>query len=255
MREVDLSNIIWNNLSTTSFGILPKCIDKSTFIKLSVYNENVGFYGDEPVYEYLASMLGEIIGINIMRTELVLAKVLYKGKYYKTLASIHNNFKDQCENFISMEKYNIKAKNSNILETLLKDDKYKSSLEDMIVFDFLINNIDRHGRNVEINSTSLAPLFDNSMSFFSKIEDNLLNTKFIQESFRCNNYLGYPDLKDNLDYVKEYKIGSSLDNLLEVVDTWGKETKRTKIRVDFIKNLLTWRYNYIENKYSNRIKW
>ena len=255
MKVLDLKEIKWNNLSTTSFGILPKCISEHHFIKLSVFNDNVGFYGEEPIYEYLASKLGKAMNFNVMDTELVMADIIYNNTEYRTLASIHTNFKNKNRNFMSIEKYSSIFKERNILEFLLEKENYSQDIKNILIFDFLVNNIDRHGRNVEIDSMSLAPIFDNSMSFFSKIEDEFLNEKLIEKSFKANNFLGFPDLKENLNYIRDYRIEFNLKELLKEVDNWGSETGRSCRRINFIKNLLVFRYDYIKEKYSKKFTW
>ena len=63
MKILDLRDINWNNLIYTSPGMVPKYIDSNKFYKLSSYNELVGFYGTEPIYEELAYHIGKSLGV------------------------------------------------------------------------------------------------------------------------------------------------------------------------------------------------
>ena len=104
MEVLDLRNINWNNLTSTFPGMVPKYIDSNKFYKLSSYNELVGFYGTEPIYEELAFYIGKSLGINVVKTDTFRAKIVYNGKYYETLVSISPNF-SQNKQYFPIEKY------------------------------------------------------------------------------------------------------------------------------------------------------
>jgi hypothetical protein len=71
------------------------------------------------------------------------------------------------------------------------------------VFDYIICNLDRHGKNIELflDTLEMIPLFDNGLSLLSKIpEENIKGAKF-NDNISVNNFIGSRKLLDNLKYV------------------------------------------------------
>lgn len=76
----------------------------------------------------------------------------------------------------------------------------------MFVLDYLINNIDRHGRNVEIlvderGNMRLAPLFDFGLSLFSSKRDEDLVDLLDSDHTLSNSFVGGSNLKGNLSLI------------------------------------------------------
>lgn len=225
MEILDLRNINWNNLNFTSPGMVPKYIDSNRFYKLSLYNELVGFYGNEPIYEELAFYVGKSLGISVVETNTLMAKIRYNGIEYKTLVSISPNFSKD-KQYFPVEKYCL-LHNINSLD-LLKG-VHSIDLSSILIFDFIINNKDRHGRNIELNEYEIAPCFDNSFSFCSKIEDNQLNSKLYQD-YMANNYMGYPNLYQNLDVISKIpKLNLNISEIFNIIDIWSKKYNISEI--------------------------
>ena len=86
---------------------------------------------------------------------------------------------------------------------------WKKAIEEMMAFDYLIINRDRHGANVEVilrdGTIELAPLFDHGVSLaYSCYTDEDRITSF--DPFyngRVNNYLGSRSLENNLSLVSK----------------------------------------------------
>lgn len=250
---VDLRNVEWNLVSKTSGGMLPKSLYKDKFYKLSNYNQVDGFYTNEPIYEELAYKIGELYELNVVKTNTELAKVMYNNKEYEAYVAISDRY-DTKNQYLPIEKYCIINKIKPL--ELLKNDKYKEDLMKIIQFDFLINNIDRHGRNIEINDSEIAPIFDNSLSFFSKVGDNILVDKLIFEVFNSNNYIGSSNLKNNLDFTDKIYISKIDDKILDkVIENWLNKFNINKTRENFIKKLLKERYKMLENKFRGGLSW
>lgn len=253
MTIKDLRNINWNNLNSTSAGMIPKYLNDKVFLKLSTYNETAGFYGEEPEYEELAYKIGEILGLNIVEVGVEEALIKYNNKEYKTLVAISPNFNRNgnsipIENFCEINEINSKD--------LLLDDRFREDLSKIIEYDFIINNIDRHGRNIEVMNNRIATIFDNSLSMFSKIPDNALN-KALFEVYTANNFIGYPNLLDNLKLItNEINLNIDPSKFYRIIDLWGLKYNKSDKRVRFIKNLIKFRYNKLKSIFKeNKLEW
>lgn len=222
-------------------------------MKLSTYNETAGFYGEEPEYEELAYKIGEILGLSIVEVEVEEALVRYNNKEYKTLVSISPNF-NRNGNSIPIENFcEINGINS---KDLLFDDKFRADLSKIMLYDFLINNIDRHGRNIEVMNNKIAPIFDNSLSMFSKMPDNALNQSLF-EVYTANNFIGYPNLLDNLKLINnEIDLNINIDKFYRIIDLWGLKHNKSDKRIRFIKDLIKFRYNELKSIFNeNKLEW
>lgn len=253
MRIKDLRNINWNNLNSTSTGMIPKYLNDKIFLKLSTYNETAGFYGEEPEYEELAYKIGKILRLNIVEVEVEEALIQYNNKEYKTLVAIFPNF-NRNGNSIPIENFcEINGVNS---KDLLFDDKFRADLSKIMEYDFLINNIDRHGRNIEVMNNKIAPIFDNSLSMFSKMPDNALNESLF-EVYSANNFIGYPNLLDNLKLINnEIDLSIDINKFYRIIDSWGLKYNKSEKRIIFIKNLIEFRYSKLKSMFKeNKLKW
>lgn len=249
----DLRNINWNNLNSTSTGMIPKYLNDKVFMKLSTYNETAGFYGEEPEYEELAYKIGEILELNVVKVEVEEALIRYNNKEYKTLVAISHNFNRSgnsipIENFCEINRINSKD--------LLFDDRFREDLSKIIEYDFIINNIDRHGRNIEVMNNKIAPIFDNSLSMFSKMPDNALNESLF-EVYSANNFIGYPNLLDNLKSINnEIDLSIDINKFYRIIDSWGLKYNKSEKRIIFIKNLIEFRYSKLKSIFKeNKLKW
>lgn len=122
--------------------------------------------GLEPYSEYYAAGILRRMGIE--HVDYDLAK--WKGR----LCSTCKLFTSPAKSFITFDIY-LKSKNKNTLELLASEDnRMTESIRDMIVFDALVNNTDRHLHNFGVlqDNTSMelseviAPIFDNGYSLF-----------------------------------------------------------------------------------------
>lgn len=249
----DLRNINWNNLNSTSTGMIPKYLNDKVFMKLSTYNETAGFYGEEPEYEELACKIGEILRLNVVKVEVEEALIQYNKKEYKTLVAISPNF-NRNGNSIPIENFcEINGINS---KDLFLDDRFREDLSKIIEYDFIINNIDRHGRNIEVMDNKIAPIFDNSLSMFSKMPDNALNQSLF-EVYTANNFVGYPNLLDNLKLINnEIDLNINIDKFYWIIDLWGLKYNKSEKRISFIKSLIEFRYGKLKSIFNdNLLEW
>lgn len=130
--------------------------------------------GKEPYSEFYAAQIAERMGLNHISYGL--------AKWKDTLCSTCELFTNIDTSYVPIYKFVEKATVTEIA-SFLKDlgDKYYDEFVDMLIFDALIFNTDRHGGNFGLlvdNKTNqpiaLAPIFDNGLSLFNYAMDDEL---------------------------------------------------------------------------------
>ncbi|MCK2000472.1 hypothetical protein MZM54_03575 [[Brevibacterium] frigoritolerans] len=164
----------------TSTGVVKKWYDDKNhlYIKASSYNRENNSYHNETLMEKIASEIGSLLGINVVDYWLDDLTDL-KNKVIKVCVSKDYKVELKVDNFISVKRFllpmekEIKTRQDNyhiIVETY---PHLKPELDKMIIFDYLIDNEDRHHQNFELYTTNkqevfLSPLYDNGCSLLSQ---------------------------------------------------------------------------------------
>lgn len=123
----------------------------------------------ESVSEYLAMILGDLIGVPVVQIVL--------GNHY-ILSKVMRN--EEVHSFIEYsEEFSHSFHMSNLktytLGTLLSDkNKYKRNVIEMLLFDILIGNSDRHPGNFGYTSRGFYPLFDNGSSLCAYVKESTI---------------------------------------------------------------------------------
>lgn len=209
-RMLDFRDIKWGDWrhGATS-GVFPKEKIGGKYYKLSAYSPDVGIYGIQSVSEVIASRVGKIIGIDCVEYRLVPAMVRLNNREFETLLCESDDYNSKDEGVLVFEDlYMSRIRTKGNISPLdfcreigIEEDVYK-----MFVMDYLINNIDRHGRNVEIlvderGVMRLAPLFDHGLSLFSsKLAADLVDS-LDSDQMAVNSFVGSPNLRDNLGLI------------------------------------------------------
>lgn len=130
--------------------------------------------GNEPYSEFYASQIAEIMGISHVPYTL--------SKWKKSLCSVCELFTDKDHSYVPMGYF---GNFRNILELseYLKNlgEQYHNAFADMMIFDAVIYNTDRHYGNFGLlvdsksnHPIAMAPVFDNGLSLFPyAIKDDL----------------------------------------------------------------------------------
>lgn len=202
MVELDLTDAMWRLENTSTAGIQPKAIIDGEYYKLNTWNLAHGFYGREVLAESIASELAKSMGINAVSYKIKKVKVKIDGRSYNTVASVSKDFKSEGSKYISFRrllKQNMEKSPIEIARMYpMIDDIYK-----MIIFDFIIYNLDRHENNIEINTSTmrLAPLFDHGLSFgINSGRKDYAEYTWDMEAV-ANNAIGSRNLKKNLELI------------------------------------------------------
>ena len=223
--------------------------------RIKLYKSGTSGYanaGLEPYMEVIASNVADIIN---------LTHILYKLDYWKVkVCCVCDLFTDEDIGYLSMAEYlkseigeTTKWTYNTLTKYLSKDSMDK--INDMIVFDYIIENTDRHFNNFgfTINNNSreiidIAPLFDHGMSLhWNKIPsiddyDKHLTNK---GTFDVNNSSIAKEIiklnpKKYKSWVKELRL--NIDKLDEVINELPDVNRRK-----WVKNLLIDRCEIISN--------
>jgi hypothetical protein len=244
MKEgiLDLRNNVWTTtVGTSTGGMLPKTVTGNMYIKMSAYNQAHGVYGNEALFEVLASKIAENSGVDCVKYDLADALVCRDGKEFVTKVCVSEDFRKGRETIPFEKFYSLNKLCDETTVELINRFGFTTEIHKMMVFDFIICNLDRHGKNVELftEPVEVAPLFDNSFSLLSKIPESGIGTAKFDDDISVNNFIGERNLLANLKYVAATEpvrlnnpVSGSLPELL------------SKERMDTIRRTVEERYCY-----------
>jgi hypothetical protein len=122
----------------------------------------------------------------------------------------------------------------------------------MILFDYIINNSDRHRKNFGFLKSEkefkMAPLFDHGLSLFSNFDENEIE----EHGLGLLDYSEGKPFGDLGSSLRKYVSKDSLDNirfdiesteLLKIIDFYAPILGA--IRTNAMKNLVELRWNYV----------
>lgn len=260
--ELSMDSISAISLSHTSRGALCKwtaLIDgELCYIKTGKLSYGK-FSSLEPISEYIAYRIGELLDIDVIETMYcdVSLKDTSNFKSQDIIISYTKNFLEHDEVFYSI--YKLEGDNVTYNDLVYKYSEFTEDLNKMIVFDFIINNTDRHLNNfgfiMDSNTMDIkrfCTIFDNGSSLLSDLDDNQLielDFKDIDDYSSCkpfsrNHY-------SQLSLVKSLpKINLDFDR--EDVESIVREFSfdLSKSRITKIENLICRRLNYVRSLYS-----
>ena len=186
----------------TTNGMLPKCWRR---INGKIYLYKGGTQGalntgNEPYSEYYAYQIGKILGINVVPYSV--------SKWKNILCSTCELFTSKDVSFVPVGRI-VRSGGMNAVREYYKSlgAEFEKALNDMIIFDALIFNTDRHYGNfgflVDSHTNKIiapAPLFDHGNSLFNFAGSDALKDK---ESILKYSNAQMPCVYD--DYVEEAK--------------------------------------------------
>ncbi len=179
MGVVDLTSLDFSltDRGSGSAGSFYKAVDSyGNYYKASYMLKDE--FGFESINEVLASRLASLLGYKNVGYNLVLAKFNIAEQEYVSYLCTSSNFKQINEARVTLETF-------STLHDLKKGvlDSYKScifynDLLNMLFFDYLIDNRDRHGSNIELlyrvgtGCMRLAPIYDCGSSLLAPMQYN-----------------------------------------------------------------------------------
>lgn len=262
-KEADLAE---NRYSASSGGVLEKWYDTSSnsFIKASSWLRESKRYHIESVMECIASRIGNLLGVNVVDYHLdtlekvdksvitvCVSKNYRVGLGYPDVVPATLVLVDADDNVLPMR--------SRYDELVKNFPHVRRDIDKMIVFDYLIDNQDRHLKNFEFYTDSndevrLAPIYDNGVSLlanafsdeeleFIKDEEDVYDehirfAQTLSKAFRLQHNLELSLVDKSV--FNHINMGLSDDAFHKIVSDY--EGYLSPLRVEMIVTLLRTRY-------------
>ena len=211
-----------------------------------------------PEVEYLCNQIGKLLGVFVAEFYFIdfngdrtfVTKNFIKPGAPTDLQHIHHfrsDDKHSCEGIISV-----------IAEKTQRPHDVKMFIK-TILFDVLIGNHDRHGRNlafiITAKNISLSPIYDN-VSYLSLESGNMLKADFNPTGKISTSETFEPSLRDYvrelkklgyIDDIQEFYKSIKLPQLYQLID----ESFCSTLMKEAIKALIKKRFGELENELSN----
>lgn len=180
----DLSYLSWSKVRNSSgtAGSFLKAQEETSagrvYYKLSDYDPLQGVIGHESVNEIIADRLLNLLGIPHLPYRLIHAKIMVDERLFVTWLCASSDFRQRGEKKIALDEYYSinRLAGESALDFCVRNG-WSEYIYQMLIFDYLILNRDRHGANIEVlinpyqHSVRLAPLFDHGVSLFCRCHD------------------------------------------------------------------------------------
>lgn len=243
-EAVDLRHLAWNfKTEHSTAGAAPKAKYGNFYYKLSSYNRDAGFYGDEAITECVVSDVLDTMNVSHVSYSLVMGDVLYRGVEYRTPVCISESFNPWDVPTVSIERYlESHCLDMKPLEACIRLG-WARYVHTMFLVDFLIINRDRHGANIEVLGGNPVPLFDHGAAL-TALQDHRVWNHWSGD--RVNNYVGSYSLKENLHRIPQGEWPEVGAPDLRVVERFSNFWPEDKIT--FVKQMLSERWEYIEQR-------
>lgn len=260
------------NSSISDEGVVEKWYDEKNklYIKTSRYLKGSRVYGTEAVMECVAYEIGKLLNVNVVPYRL---DSITKKNNKNVLVCVSQDYRSlvgatarvSARKFLSkLGKLSLNSRSDRYYSLINKYPHLRLELDKMIVFDYLIDNTDRHLNNFEFytrgNDVYLSPLFDNGSSLLSDWyrEDDLADLKSSKELF--DDHIRYAETQSKcfahqhsseLSLV-DRSVFSHINMLIEVKEFDSILSKYSNylspLRVELISMLLKTRYNNIVSR-------
>lgn len=260
MQLYDMRDATWRSSFNGTGGCFLKCVQQegnnTVYYKLSDFLQGYGFVGHESILEVIAYRVGNFLGFNVQPCTLRRVLVSVRGKAYQTYAMRSLSYCKKTETAMSyMSYYYTNRVGEQGITEFSKAQTWWSELEEMILFDFLINNVDRHGKNMEIitnqvtGKARLSPMYDNGCCLTFSCKNSLERVR----AFDCttdilaNNFLGGISLYRNLALVtKPHYVNALTEESFKALYK-GISSLIPQEYYSKITEMIMWRYKYLVN--------
>lgn len=229
-----------NSPDLTTLGNLPKAW-RYEGGKHYLYKQGTPQYYQEVLNEYLATQI---------------AKEICKCDFVEyDICNINGIISSKCESFLTEDTMLVtayelmsclpRAQEDSVYKHLTKCCKhfciqnYKNDLNAMTVFDYIINNEDRHLNNfgfiynVETQCfEKMAPLFDNGDSLWYKIKTSELLEKQVDIS-KCFELTNLAQI-EQMHHIKEYYSQEGIDKIKDIISKTNEKLGYHQHRIDVL---------------------
>lgn len=233
----------------TTNGALPKAWrrikDKVYLYKGSTERWKYSNTGYEPYSEYYASQLADMMGINAVKYDL--------DKWKGMLASVCKLFTSKEYSYVPIWQAAKTDKIEDIYKWCCKNG-FKEKFADMIVFDSVILNNDRHLGNFGVMKDNItgeyidfAPIFDNGEGLLSKGDINSFDNQKIFNDYISSNSVNTSSYgADYKELVKAFCDKSQVAKLKKILTFSFKKHSKYNLpdnRLQLLENMIKRRAN------------
>ncbi len=187
---------------------------KKRYYKLSDYDKVSGIVGHECVNEIIAQRLMEHIGIEHLTYTLCHADITIDNRDLETWLCVSDDFKQPRESKMSIEDYyQLEGREGESPLEMMSRLGWEEEAFQTLYIDYLTDNRDRHGANIEIlrspdkRSYRMAPLFDQGLSLVCRCHSvDELDGFDVMADRRVQSFFGSGSTKDNLMLIKKQSL-------------------------------------------------
>ena len=218
-EKQDLTYLRWSHMRNSSgtVGTFLKAESslsgEKIYYKLSNFDPVRGVVGHECINEIIVNRLLTILGVEHLSYDLIHADIRVDGKTYETYLCASADFKERGESKWALDDYyRLNALPGESRYDFCVRNGWKDYVDTMIAVDYIIQNRDRHGANIEVlrnmraHTTRIAPLFDHGLSLLYSCATDEEAKKFdVMADRKCQNFIGSFSCKDNLKLLRGRK--------------------------------------------------
>lgn len=225
MRKLqDMTHLAWDErtVATGTGGTFLKSRARNSrgdiYYKLSCYDRYRGIYGHESANELVASRLLDFLHLDHVPYRLLHARIIVDDVPHETWMSESRDYRPAGQRRLALNTfYELNARPGLSPLDFCVEQGWSDIIFQMMAFDFLIANRDRHGANIEVSFDTdgrpgLSPLFDHGVSFvYSCYEDeSRVNAFDPLHDVQANNYIGTRSLEQNLNFLPRHVLTGNL---------------------------------------------
>ena len=172
----------------------------------------------------------------------------------KEILSISKWFYDETkETFYSANRLMkiLKIKRENLYSYIVKNmPQCKIDINNMIIFDYVLNNTDRHMKNFGFlmmdEKIKMAPLYDNGLCLGSDIDDDIIESEDMEDLLMDCDYSKCFESSNQKQLILVDEFTANLDIDFEPVILKYREYLKPK-RIEFILKLIKKRIEEVKN--------
>ena len=254
----DYRHLVWSFSSNSSGGQYLKSEavinGKKYYYKLSDFRYGT-FFSHESVLEVITSRLGILLGLPVLKYTGDFAKILIDGKEYQTFVTKSLNYCRATQTAIPLvTDYKVNRLPNELPLDYCRRIGLTEFIDYLFIFDYLIVNVDRHGRNIELlyngSQAIPAPIFDNGRCLTAECGNRLENICQwnYKEGGMGNTFVGGIYLEHNLNYISQsYQLPALSETAYKHI-FYGLHDVLESQHIAVLKEAIGYRYNKLKDR-------
>lgn len=259
-NNIYTTNLNSIGLSQTTKGVLLKWNTKDYYYKSGSLHYGI-FNKTQPIVECICSKIRQKLGLKGADyiLEIIKSKSCEDFEKQDILCCVSKNFLKEDENLVTFGKHYKAYRERITYEKIIEDFKeFEEEINQMLIFDFIVNNIDRHFNNfgyIINGSKRYCPIFDNGLSLYSDL--NIEDIRVINK-----NKYSQKRYDKSKPFEKKHTLQIKLIKKLPTIDLSNKNEDFINIikeyenylgseRIKAMCDLVEMRLNYVREIYSN----